>query len=95
MQGGTAISPLSQSGQGLFDFRYDPGQSINARWYHAEASLPFRGRDFFLDHLLMVSDKPEWYRAQAPPMRVFSSEALFYEEGDRIRHLLPNFLNNT
>ena len=23
----------------------------------------------------MVSDKPEWYRAKAPPMRVFSSEA--------------------
>ena len=36
---------------------------------------PFGAGTFFLDHLRMVSDKLEWYRAKAPPMRVFSSEA--------------------
>ncbi|MBD8953884.1 MAG: hypothetical protein EGQ71_02400 [Dialister sp.] len=38
---------------------------------------PFGAGTFFLDHLRMVSDKLEWYRAKAPPMRVFSSEAFF------------------
>ena len=38
---------------------------------------PFGAGTFFLDHLRMVSNKPEWYRAKAPPMRVFSSEAFF------------------